>query len=575
MTENMRALEVWINAKITASADLDHGALNGLADDDHTQYYTEARHDANLHTDYLKTDATRTWTGVLRTSGALSGLGIDNTGTGYLRVLSQSGNQMQFAWMESPDTSSTLLSVFSASGTTDKHNVKFSDDIEVSGIADFNGTLDVTGATITGLNHDALAGLADDDHTQYYNAARHTAAVHDALAMDHGALSGKADDDHTQYLRVDGTRDATGTQTWGAGFGIAVEMTAGDGGELLLRGSAADLFDLYWTSGPNDGSRSTLRLFGNDTDILDLDLLDGDLDITLGDLNLGSAGDINMGHDILWSGATKPRIVMDSTGAGDNWTAQGAHIVMGEQAANGDTAAAAVHITYNGGGIGHIGMGALDSTGKPAYGLKWLYTKAQTFAINDGTEALPFWTYDSDRDTGRYRKGANEMADATAATDRWLIGTYGVKISTSLDILPRSDNSSQLGASGARYIDVWAVDTTINSSDERGKRDIRSLGGELDALQFIRDTDPKLFRREGRNRSHAGWTAQGVKRAMDNQGVDFGAFIDPAVGGVPEGKRAEDGFGHGPLGLRQAELLPVAWQAIRELEERVVALETA
>lgn len=48
-------------------------------------------------------------------------------------------------------------------------------------------------------DHGELAGLEDDDHTQYYNSARHTKAIHDALGLDHGSLSGKGDDDHTQY----------------------------------------------------------------------------------------------------------------------------------------------------------------------------------------------------------------------------------------------------------------------------------------------------------------------------------------------------------------------------------------
>lgn len=34
--------------------------------------------------------------------------------------------------------------------------------------------------------------------------------THDRLGLDHGALSGKGDDDHTQYLLVDGTRAMTG-----------------------------------------------------------------------------------------------------------------------------------------------------------------------------------------------------------------------------------------------------------------------------------------------------------------------------------------------------------------------------
>ena len=48
-------------------------------------------------------------------------------------------------------------------------------------------------------DHGSLGGLSDDDHAQYYNAARHTKAIHDSLALDHGSLSGKGDDDHSQY----------------------------------------------------------------------------------------------------------------------------------------------------------------------------------------------------------------------------------------------------------------------------------------------------------------------------------------------------------------------------------------
>jgi len=59
----------------------------------------------------------------------------------------------------------------------------------------------LSGKSDTGHTHDhgATTGLGDDDHTQYYNAARHTKAVHDALTLDHGSLSGRTDDDHPQY----------------------------------------------------------------------------------------------------------------------------------------------------------------------------------------------------------------------------------------------------------------------------------------------------------------------------------------------------------------------------------------
>ncbi len=96
-------------------------------------------------------------------------------------------------------------------------------------------------------DHGTLLGLGDDDHGQYYNAARHTKAVHDALGIDadlldgshaaafapvakgvdngnshdhvggdgaqvdHGGLAGLADDDHSQYHN-DARGDARYTQ---------------------------------------------------------------------------------------------------------------------------------------------------------------------------------------------------------------------------------------------------------------------------------------------------------------------------------------------------------------------------
>lgn len=119
-------------------------------------------------------------------------------------------------------------------------------------VGDFTAASGVT-------DHGLLTGLADDDHTQYYNAARLATALSsyattsavaaayqpldsdltaiaalsttsfgrslltqaDAAAArstlgvtagvtDHGALTGLADDDHTQYLLVNGTRALTG-----------------------------------------------------------------------------------------------------------------------------------------------------------------------------------------------------------------------------------------------------------------------------------------------------------------------------------------------------------------------------
>lgn len=67
---------------------------------------------------------------------------------------------------------------------------------------DLNDRIDAAEVDIASLgDHGGLTGLADDDHGQYHNTARHAAVDHNAL-VDHGSIAGLADDDHTQYLTV-------------------------------------------------------------------------------------------------------------------------------------------------------------------------------------------------------------------------------------------------------------------------------------------------------------------------------------------------------------------------------------
>lgn len=63
-----------------------------------------------------------------------------------------------------------------------------------------------------------------------------------------------------------------------------------------------------------------------------------------------------------------PNLVLDSTSVGDNWTAQGAYISIGESGALGS---AAMHMTYTGDGYGYTGAGTVTA-GVPAGGY-WRY----------------------------------------------------------------------------------------------------------------------------------------------------------------------------------------------------------
>ena len=108
-----------------------------------------------------------------------------------------------------------------------------------------------------GIDHGALTGLADNDHTQYtlhsladaasdfLVASGANAFVKKTLAetgaileadLDHGNIQGLADDDHTRYLDKDGTRALTGDWFAGAARKITVGAVSagasnfGDGG---------------------------------------------------------------------------------------------------------------------------------------------------------------------------------------------------------------------------------------------------------------------------------------------------------------------------------------------------------
>ena len=99
----------------------------------------------------------------------------------------------------------TDIEALEAADTAHVGGTDISDHPEVTGVVrGFMSAADKTKldgvATGAKADHGLLTGLADDDHTQYYNATRHTKTIHDALAIDHGSLTGLADDDHTQYL---------------------------------------------------------------------------------------------------------------------------------------------------------------------------------------------------------------------------------------------------------------------------------------------------------------------------------------------------------------------------------------
>ena len=142
----------------------DHGLLTGLLDDDHTQYSLA--------------DGTRAFSGVV--GGVTPAASSDLSTKGYVdgEVAAVSGTLSS----EIDSDISTHTSNASA------HHVKYTDSDAISALEPTTSAL-----SASGVAHEA-------DSTIHFTEG----------SIDHGSIAGLSDDDHTQYSLVDGTRDFTG-----------------------------------------------------------------------------------------------------------------------------------------------------------------------------------------------------------------------------------------------------------------------------------------------------------------------------------------------------------------------------
>ena len=130
-----------------------------------------------------------------------------------------------------------------------------------------------------------------------------------------------------------------------------------------------------------------------------------------------------------------------------------------------------------------------------------------------------------------------------------------------------TDNTVTCGANGNRWSAVWAANGAIQTSDPALKTDIKPLAFLGDKItQVLQGLDPIRFRwidgggGEPGKRQHWGWDAQQVGDVFAGIGEDFGGFV-----------RGDDGTLH----IRPDQLIPVLWQAVKDLSKRVEALEAA
>ena len=176
--------------------------------------------------------------------------------------------------------------------------------------------------------------------------------------------------------------------------------------------------------------------------------------------------------------------------------------------------------------------------------------------------------------------GDNLSIDCTSTNHSGL--TFGTA-----NILPRvgganNDGSVDLGSGSNRFLNIYATNGTIQTSDETEKQDIASLtSAEITAAKAI----SKLFKtfkwrhrvsEEGdAARTHAGVIAQEVQTAMTDAGLDASNYAF----WCSDTWTNDDGNEQTRLGIRYAELMAFVGaateQRLADIETRLTALEDA
>ena len=119
-----------------------------------------------------------------------------------------------------------------------------------------------------------------------------------------------------------------------------------------------------------------------------------------------------------------------------------------------------------------------------------LTVTGKNFGANSGSAGSPGIFFDAESNSGMFKASGLSGPQIVAAGS---LAMYfgGLFNSSDNDLIPENDNTFSLGSSGNRWVDVWAVDGTINTSDARLKRDIADapLG-----LEFVKALRPRVYR---------------------------------------------------------------------------------
>jgi|LULN01.1.fsa_nt_gb hypothetical protein len=157
--------------------------------------------------------------------------------------------------------------------------------------------------------------------------------------------------------------------------------------------------------------------------------------------------------------------------------------------------------------------------------------------------------------TDTYLKGVDDGTVELYHNNSLKFRTYADGAMSYGHIRPDTDDSYDLGISGARWDDVYATNGTIQTSDRNSKKDI--VKSDL-GLSFINAIEPVSYKFKTGSRTHYGVIAQDLETVLD--GKDFAGLT----------KDTETGN----YGIRYTELISPLIKAVQELSAKIETLET-
>lgn len=138
-----------------------------------------------------------------------------------------------------------------------------------------------------------------------------------------------------------------------------------------------------------------------------------------------------------------------------------------------------------------------------------------------------------------------------------------------------ADNLVDLGASNLRYDDIYATNSSIQTSDQQEKNTIEDSDLGLD---FVKRLSPKSYIFNGKTRTHYGLIAQDVETVLSDINKPTSGFAGFVKDDISE---EQDGSSY-RYGLRYTEFVAPLIKAIKEqqtiienLQARIEALENA